>query len=195
MQRGLSPHEAWLEGRRRARAQDVDRWLDVSRRRLGGPVAQFGQHHATAKIQRRSLRQTRGGNRPGDRLESQWWLALGLQQRASGRDQAAGDVGAQLRAGNAFALAKRSEGTLADDGCLGLGWRGVFADRRAGESVRFVPSLGQGREDGRRTNHRGLPRDRLRHSRWPSRRRADGTVLAISTTNSATGKASARYLR
>ena len=174
MQCGLSPYAAWLEGRCCARAQDVDRRLDVSRRRLGRATSRVCQHHATAEIQRRSLRQTRGGNRPSDRLESQRRFALGLQQRALGRDQAAGDNGAQLWAGNAFALAKRSEGTLADDGCLGLGWRGVFADRRAGESVRFVPSLGQGREDGRGANHRGLPRDRLRYSRWPSRRCADG---------------------
>ena len=107
-----------------------------------------------------SLQQARGGDGAGHRLESQRRAALGLQPRALGRNQATGDHRAQFRARDASAFARRSQGALAVDGCLGRDRRSVPADRWAGESVRFVSGLGQGREDGGRKNHRGLSGDR-----------------------------------
>ncbi len=130
----------------------------MARRRAGRAIALFGQYYPASGLFHRPLQTAGGRNRAGDGLENERRAAAGLQCRTLGRGPPAGHHRAQFRAGNAASQSAGSAGSLAADGYLRCGRRGLPAHGRAGQSLRYYPGAGQGRTGGRRAVARGYPR-------------------------------------
>ena len=105
------------------------------------------------------------------------WKMTGCLRLAINEDrwteyQAPGHHRAELRHGDAPALARRGEGDVAADGDRRPRRRHLAADRRAGQPLRHHPVAGQGRAHARREAHRGRRAS-------PASTSTDGRVTAV----------------